>query len=228
MKRGLSCSVFVAMLTAHAATAQVMQFRTPAPEVTAASSRWQILNEPIVVSGLLYNATREMRMFDGQVMTQIDVYEGVPIYADTTREPFTVVYVPISRDRLRTYERARDLEMAGPSGRGATPLSAAAIAAAPPPVESAAVGTAGTIDTVRARRTVVETILRPSGTSGVWLEFNGARWYNDGAAVPHSQARFTRIGDHRGFAVYRDRAGNSNRIWVEVVKDGPLAPFAKR
>ena len=44
---------------------------------------WQVSNEPILVQGLIYLPTREYRMFDGQVMTQIGVYQGVPVYADT-------------------------------------------------------------------------------------------------------------------------------------------------
>src|SRR5215216_2476876 len=113
--------VIVAAAVPISARAQAMPFRTPVPEVTAATATWQVSSEPIVVAGLLYNATREMRIFDGQVMTQIDVYQHVPIYADTTREPFTVVYVPIGQDRTRAYERAAVSEFAVPSGRGAVP-----------------------------------------------------------------------------------------------------------
>src|SRR6266542_2083963 len=106
-------------------SAQVMQFRTPAPEVTAATAAWQVNNDPIVVSGLQYIATREFRMFDGQVMAQIDVYQRIPIYADTTLEPFTIVYVPVTRDRMRAYERAPIDTIHIASGRGTTLISTA-------------------------------------------------------------------------------------------------------
>ena len=32
----------------------------------------------------------------------------------------------------------------------------------------------------------------------------------------------------RGFPVYRDKMGKKNEIWISVVKDGPIAPYAKR
>jgi hypothetical protein len=217
------------------ARAQTMQFKTPVPEVTAATAAWQVSSEPIVVSGLLYNATREMRIFDGQVMTQIDVYQRVPIYADTTREPFTVVYVPVGHDRMRAYERAPVSAFAVPSGRGAVParLGSAVIA---PPEEQSVVGTSGTIVSAPApptprsssRRTMVESIPRPRGTNGVWVEFRGSRWYNDGPATSYAPNRFTRIADYRGFPVYRDRTSNRDEVWIPSVIGGPLAPYARR
>src|SRR5436190_1954205 len=106
------------------AAAQGMQLRIPAPSVGAATAEWQINNEPIVVQGLTYYPTRETRMFDPQDMMQVDVYKNVPVYADVSREPFTLVYVPLTPDRLRTYERPRDENPAAISGRGrAEPLA---------------------------------------------------------------------------------------------------------
>jgi hypothetical protein len=225
-------------LTADApslAPAQALQFRTPAPEVTAADAAWQANNEPIVVSGLLYLPTREQRMFDGQVMTQIDVYQRVPIYADTTREPFTVVYVPLSRDRLRSYERAPVTAFPVPSGRGATPLTPRVIAAAP--VEPQPVGTTGTIVTTsparptspaRSRRTIAAAVPRARATNAIWVEYRGARWYSSGAAATYSAERFTKVGEYRGFPVYRDRQQNSDEIWIAAVNGGLIAPYQKR
>jgi hypothetical protein len=35
-----------------------------------------------------------------------------------------------------------------------------------------------------------------------------------------------KIGKHRGFAVYREARQNSpDEIWLEVVRDGPVAPY---
>ena len=42
-----------------------------------------------------------------------------------------------------------------------------------------------------------------------------------------SPDRFEPIGEYRGFPVYRDKIGSSDDIWVSVVKDGPLAPYAE-
>src|SRR5205085_7559136 len=91
-----------------------------------------------------------------------------------------------------------------------------------------AVGTVGALDRSRPRRSPIESIVRPGGANGVWLEFDGARWYADGPATTFSPDRFEPVGDYRGFAVYRDRMNNRNEIWISVVKDGPVAPYTRR
>ena len=77
-------------------------------------------------------------------------------------------------------------------------------------------------------RTTVESIPRPIGSDGVWLSFNGSRYYSAGPAVPFSNERFALIGQHEGFPVYREKSGNPNQIWVAVVNGGPVAPYVKR
>jgi len=245
----------VAVLLPTIGNAQVYQFRTPPPEVSASNASWQVNSEPIIFQGLIYYPTREYRIFDGQVMAQIGVYQGVPVYADTTLEPWSVAYVPVGRDRVRAWERPRERELAGTTG-SRSPWFAARPASAGTPVTSPSassqavlgerpVGTAGTIvpsavgamaaprvpDRVRPTRTTLESIPptpRLRGSSGVWLEFNGNRWYSAGTAVPFVPDRFTPIGAYRGFPVYREKNDNSDRIWVSVVQDGPLAPYEKR
>ena len=49
-------------------------------------------------------------------MMQQGVYQGVPIYADVTLQPFSVVYVPITRSTMRAYERKREGDLAGTTG----------------------------------------------------------------------------------------------------------------
>jgi hypothetical protein len=49
-------------------------------------------------------------------MAPIGVDEGVPIYADTTLEPWSIIYLSVGRERMRAYERARDRELAGTTG----------------------------------------------------------------------------------------------------------------
>jgi len=249
----------VAVLFPKVGNAQVYQFRTPPPEVSAANASWQVNSEPIILQGIVYYPTREYRIFDGQVMAQISIYQGVPVYTDTTLEPWSIVYVPVGRDRMRAWERPRDRELTGTSGSRvasfptrpasvAVPMIAATTPATVPAAvvpEERPVGTAGTIipsavgamaaprapDRVRPTRTTLETIPpipRSRSVTGVWLEFNGNRWYSAGAAVPFKPDRFTPIGEYRGFPVYRDNSGDSDRIWVSVVQDGPLAPYEKR
>src|ERR671931_143627 len=98
-------TLLVAVLLPAAGRAQAFQFRSPAPEVSAATAMWQISGEPIIVQGLVYRPTREYRLFDGQVMTEVGIYQGVPVYTDTTLEVYSLVYVPVGGQRMRTYER---------------------------------------------------------------------------------------------------------------------------
>jgi hypothetical protein len=273
MRAGVS-GVFLtlAVLLPTTGNAQVYQFRTPLPPVTAAAADWQVNSEPVMVNGLVYYPTRSFRFFDGQVMVQTGIFDRVPVYADSTLEPYSIVYVPVSRDRVREYERRRDGELAGTTGSRMpsfpvqspsaqarretsvawvattgtlepsptdSPLttSSTPIAAAPEAVGTAggvdrspvaSVGTGGLADRGPRRRTLVETIPRPSGANGVWLEFDGARWYADGPATSFSPDRFVPVGQYRGFPVYREKSAEKDAIWITVVKDGPLAPYARR
>ena len=238
----LTLGLFVAVLFPIVGNAQVYQLRTAPPEMTAATAEWQINSEPIMVNSAVYLPTRTIRMFDGQVMSQVGVHERVPIYADVTLEPNSLVYVPIGGDRMRAYERRRDRELAGTTG-SRTPSFPVEIATASP-VEERIVGTAGTVvptaagPTVipgplpvtpsRSRRTTTETIPPPRTSDGVWLEFAGTRWYSAGSATSYSAERFTKIGEYRGFPVYREKTGNPGAIWVPVVEGGPLTPYSKR
>jgi hypothetical protein len=233
-------AVLVSAWTPQLGRAQAFQFRSPAPEVTAATAAWQVSSEPILVQGLVYRPTRDYRPFDAQVMTQVGVYQGVPVYADATLEPYSVAYVPVGAQRMRAYERVRDRELAGTTGSRAPAFPVRSPGS--PAAEERPVGTAGTIvpsavgpmevaaapTAVLPTRTSVESIPRPRETSGIWLYFSGSRYYAAGASVPFSPDRFTEIGQHQGFPVYRDANGNPNQIWIPVVKGGPVAPYARR
>ena len=84
-------------------------------------------------------------------------------------------------------------------------------------------------DLGRPRRTSILTaVSRTNGANGVWLAFNGARWYSSGPANVFSPDRFEPIGEYHGFPVYRNKTSGTDEIWVSVVKDGPVAPYAKR
>jgi hypothetical protein len=268
----LGLCLTVAVLLPKTGSGQVSPLRTPPPDVTAAAAEWQVNSEPVLVGGVVYYPTRGFRFFDGQVMAQIGIVDRVPVYADSTLEQFSVLYVPVGRDRMREYERRRDRELAGTTGSRAPsfpvqspsaqvlpdrPVGAVGTtgmfepsprtttvtdvaretAPAPPAVDTAGtidpgatsqVGTAGRLDRGRSRRALVETFPRPSGPNGVWLEFNGARWYAGGATTSFSPDRFEAVGEYRGFPVYRDKTSGKNEIWVPVVKDGPLALYRKQ
>jgi hypothetical protein len=232
----LSFIAIMAVLVPIVGTAQPYPLRTAPPEVTAATADWQLNSEPIIVSSTLFQPTRATRMFDGQVMVQVGVYQRIPVYADVTLEPDSIIYVPVSRNQLRVYERRRDHDLAATTGSRTPsfPVERPAVRS----VEERAVGTAGGIVPAgvasgnaipRPPRTVMETIQRPrSGSNGVWLDFVGIRWFSNGVATPYSANRFTKVGEYRGFPVYAETAGSKDTIWVQVVKNGPLAPYARR
>jgi len=256
---GLGLFLTAAVLFPKTSNAQVFAFRTPPPTVNASAADWQINSDPIVVSGIVYYPTRGFRMFDGQVMVQVGMFDRVPVYADTTLEPYSLLYVPLGGARMREYERRRDGALAGTTGSRAPSFpvvvaterapfepaagtSGAAIDIADVRTDSAvvgssgraearvpsAVGTVGVPDRSRPRRSVIESIAPPTNANGVWLEFDGARWYADGPAAAFSPDRFEPVGDYRGFAVYRDKASKKNAIWISIVKDGPVAPYSRR
>jgi hypothetical protein len=191
----------------------------------ASAAEWQVNSEPLMFAGLIFYPTRETRFFDPMVMTQVGAFQGAPLYADVTQQPYTVVYVPVGRGLMRAYEinPRRDLAAttnavererlnAVGTGGAAIPPPAPMVSAAAPAPEP----------------THVQSIPPPSGNDGVWIDYEGKRWYSDGPAAVFAPDRFTKIGDYRGFGVYRATSGGSDEIWIEVVKDGPLAPYARR
>jgi len=143
--------------------------------------------------------------------------------------------------RAPSFPIERDVDRSAASGSAGLTTPPTRVTLEPEPMPERAVGTAGMIaprpvlredaaaplQPAHPRPTTVESIPRPRGSSGVWLEFQGARYYSAGDAVPYSPARFVPIGVHHGFPVYRDARGNPNEIFVTVVKGGPVAPFKR-
>lgn len=250
----------MAALLPNVGTAQVLSLPTPPPAVHAASADWQIGGEPIFHAGNFYYPAGPTIFFDGRVMVRTGVYMGVPLYADTTIEPYSIVYVPIGRNVMRPYERRRDGELTGTVGsrmpsfpiRRDGDLSVRSqgggILTPPVPVSEPevlpeaprAVGTTGVeaprpaapLGTVAAAaaspRPVPRYVPRPTSNDGVWIEYDGARWFSSGPAVSYDADRFAPAGTYRGFIVYRDRMGRADTIFVTVVPNGPLAPYSRR
>lgn len=117
MRRVLLPAVLVALVVApHIAAAQVYRHETPPPAVTAASAPWQSAGEPIFHAGNFYYPAGATVFFDGKIMVRTGAYEGVPLYADVTLEPFSIVFVPIGGTLMQPYERRREGELAGTIG----------------------------------------------------------------------------------------------------------------
>ena len=158
--------LFLALLFAVPAAAQVVSRPTDPPIVTAENDAWYRLREPLLFAGDVYYPAGATVFFNGNTMVRTGHYNGVPLYADTTIEPYSIVYVPIGRGLLQPYERVRRAELAGSVGsrtpsfpvRSEPERREVAMAAAPPtglpqPVgavstftpEAGAVGTGGRI-----------------------------------------------------------------------------------
>jgi hypothetical protein len=248
--------VFVSTMS----TAQVLQLPRPAPDVTAANAEWQLRGDPVFFAGNVYHPAGPNVFFDGFAMVFSGTYQGIPLYTDTSIEPYSIVYVPIGRNAMRPYERRRAGELAGTAGSrtsslpierdaewsraefpagGATP--AAQVERSDVPAAPRAVGTGGLVANTpgvggmraatppdRPARLLVQSIPAPRSNAGIWLEFNGARWYSAGKAVPHIADKFVRIGSYRGWPVYRDTTRRNSEIYIPSVAGGPLAPFVRR
>ena len=201
--------VFVAIgLAALPARAQQNLQPTPAPLVDAANEAWQIAGEPLLTDGLIYIPSGPDRFFDGNVMVRTGAYRGIPIYQDTTLEPSSVVYVPVAGNQMRPYERRRSGELAQTVGSRTPgfPVESVAVSsesadyraivAAARPVATLGVerpkpeGTVGMTTTAMpapARSTgVAVSTSTANASNGIYIEFDGARWYGSGRAVSYS------------------------------------------
>ena len=101
------------ILVAGDARAQIMQQPTPPPAVTAINAGWYQRGEPVFYAGAYYYQTGPNVFFDGKVMSRTGMYEGIPLYEDSTIVPYSIVYVPIGGKMMRPYERRRDGDLAG-------------------------------------------------------------------------------------------------------------------
>ena len=113
--RTLVMIVLVAVMTT-ATHAQVQSRPTDPPLVTADNESWYQLREPIQFAGDVYYPAGPAIFFNGNIMVRTGHYNGVPLYADTTLEPYSIVYVPVRRGLMQPYERLRQGDLAGTTG----------------------------------------------------------------------------------------------------------------
>src|SRR5262245_31349557 len=119
--RGRVLLVTSFLLLSTAAHAQTWQ-PAAAPTVTAENTTWFQSGEPIFWNGDVYYPAGAIRMFDPYVMAPSRSYRGIPIYVDSTLEPYSVVLVPLAGNRFKPYERRRVGVLAGTTGSRAPSL----------------------------------------------------------------------------------------------------------
>lgn len=216
---------FAAFCVAARGDAQVYRFPTPPPAVTAASAGWQIRGEPVFYAGGFYYPTVPTVFFDGNVMMRTGVYRGVPLYEDSTRLPYTVVFVPIGRNLMRPYER---VEVAPPS----LALEGELLPEYQPPI--GIIGAPVELSPVPERRQAAQplgltitSIPPPAGNAGIFVEYAGSRWFSAGPAVTFDPIRFRPVGTYHGFTVYAETGGDPDRIFIPAVPGGMLSPYTR-
>jgi hypothetical protein len=221
--------VVLALLSAVPAAAQIQSRPTDPPLVTAVNESWYVNGEPIQFAGDVYYRAGATVFFNGNTMVRSGHYNGVPLYTDTTIEPFSIVLVPISRGLMQPYEKRRQGDLAGTSGSRppsfpvrmtpeSTAVRAAPIAPTAPPLppgaisvytpEPAVIGTTG-----QGLAAVAAETRRSAGTPGAV----GTAGY-----LPPSQQNVP-------FATLR-RPESNDGIWIRFadekwVSDGRAVPF---
>ena len=239
--------VLIALLSAVPAAAQIQSRPSDPPIVTADNDQWYVRGEPVQFAGDLYYPAGPQVFFNGNHMVRSGQYNGVPLYTDTTVEPFSIVYVPLSRGLMQPFERPRTGALAGTTGSRtpsfpvqlASPTVTARATPAPAPVPAApapasslgtssqipgAVGTAGYVVPRPQDSRPFVSLRRPENNDGVWVEFGGEKWVSAGAAIPFDSSALVRIGERAGFPVYARRDFKDEVIYLPA-RPGVVAPY---
>ena len=218
--------------------AQVNSRPTDPPIVTAENDQWYRRGEPVVFSGEFYYQAGPVVFFNGNVMVRTGHYYGVPLYADTTLEPYSVVFVPIGRGQMQPYERIRGGELAGTSGsrppsfpgqreRQPLPQPIEAISSySPEPGAVATTGLAVPTAAGSAANLQPRRIGRPFSYDSISIQFMGEKWVMAGPSGPLRPA-LIQVAEYKGFAVYAEKGNERSRIYVPIAP-GRLAPFVPK
>lgn len=237
----------LAVLSAVPAAAQIQSRPSDPPIVTADNDQWYVHGEPVQFAGELYYPAGAQIFFNGNTMVRSGQFNGVPLYTETTVEPFSMVLVPLSRGLMQPYERPRRGALAGTTGSrtpsfpvevGSRTSAARAVPPAPAPARATvatsgipgAVGTSGYVEAPRPedlRPQAVAPIVslrRPQNNDGVWVEFGGEKWVSAGAAIAFNPSQLVRVGERAGFPVYARRDLEEEMIYLPT-RAGVVAPY---
>jgi hypothetical protein len=244
----LLASVFV---TSPVNAGQALSRATAAPIVTAENESWYVDREPIIFAGNLYYPAGAQVFFSPNEMVRSGFYFGVPLYTRTTIEPYSVIFVPVAGGRMQPYERPRTGELTGTAGslppsivtpydpasaatlspQAPAPPSNAPVVIVPdvapsPPAREAAVGTVGREPYQPGHSRIGG---RPKGINAIFVEFDGRRWFSSGDSIRIDPTRMERIGDYRGFEVWRARGTREGRIVISTTPGGLTGvPYSAR
>jgi hypothetical protein len=244
---------------ASQAAAQATYQPTPPPTATAENLPWYQAGEPVIFNGSIYYPAGPQVHFQTYEMVRSGYYRGIQLYSKTTIEQYSIVFVPLAGGLMQPYERRRSGDLAGTVGSTAPsfpttrsfetspdyaptlqaqapptlgssappppaePVPVAMTAPAPPPT---VVGTAGRAPA----RVRMETIPRPTGTNGIYIDFDGARWYSAGTALEFDPTTMKPVGQYRGFTVFAQGSGENSTIYVPVTSEAGslVATYARK
>jgi hypothetical protein len=102
--------------------AQAVWQPAAAPLVTAENAAWFQAADPIEWNGDIYYQAGAVQAFNAYQMVRSGSYRGIPLYTDSTLEPFGIVFVPLAGARMQPYERRRTGMLAGTTGSQAPSL----------------------------------------------------------------------------------------------------------
>ena len=248
-------TILVLLLLSAPAVAQVHSRPTDPPIVTAENESWYRLGEPLTFAGTFYYPAGAVTFFNGNVMVRTGHYNGVPVYSDTTLEPYSIVFVPIGRGQMQPYERLRDGELAGTSGsrapsfpgrsvgsgyyvlRGApgaptnAPLPIGAIGVYTP---DAGIAPSPGVTPAPAPEVQIEPSRLPPGRpfryDSISVQFNGAKWVMAGPSVTALPADARQIAEYLGFPVYAAPGREQELIYLPIttIRLAPFRPSTER
>jgi hypothetical protein len=212
-------SVLVLLATVPAA-AQIVSRPTDPPVVTAENESWYRLGEPLVFAGDVYYPAGPAVFFNGNTMVRTGHYNGVPLYADTTIEPYSIVYVPIGRGVMQPYERMRRGALAGTAGSRTPSFPAGARADVPAGAWAGAPAGAAAAPT---------GLPRPIGAVPAFTPESGARGTAGLVALAVTQPALETARPAVAIATVRPPQGNDG-IWLDFmgarwVIAGPAVPL---
>ena len=116
MRTNLALAACLAVGLVGTPAAQVVYRPVPPPIVTADNADWYRFGEPITFSGSFYYPAGAIVFFDGDEMARVGDYRGIPLYTETTIEPYSIILVPLSGGLVRPYERRRTDRYASSTG----------------------------------------------------------------------------------------------------------------
>jgi hypothetical protein len=204
----VACAVLqVSLAAGQIADTDASRFATSGPD-------FRFSGEPVVFGGASYYPSGPTVFFDGAAMVRSGSFKGIPIYVDGTRDPYNVVYVPMSGKLMRPYERSRTDQVAD--------TLAPPVAAAPAELEEAISETPEAVPPPAPddRRpapgrpqasTNALSAVPAAANRGIWIVFDNKIWIL-ADRQPYLPS-FTPDGTYHGFRVYKD-ATRPGEIYV--------------